>query len=413
MARFWIILGLLLAALAAPDARAQQLQHWTREDAEALLQVARGVADEGLDPADYFVARLGQALTSGDDSLDAAATDTFFRLVHDFDQGHAGEAARLSWHIADRSSVGARPEDMLAQALRSHSVAASLVSLLPQHKEYQALKAALARTPRSDRESIARLRANLERWRWMPRDLPDRYLLVNVPAFELAVVERGETIARHRIIAGKVDTPTPQFDTTATGVIFNPWWDVPQSIIAESVGKLVRTNPAGARAKGYVSTRSRGGLHVRQKPGPGNALGQMKLVMPNPYTIYIHDTPSKPLFDEAVRAFSHGCIRTQNPFDLAVILLDGNSAWTRARIDRVVGTRVTTTVSFARPIPVYVAYFTAQLDGHGELVSYPDIYRRDGAVIAALTDRAARNASGAGERAGVSECSAAATAAPA
>lgn len=412
MVRLCIILGLLLTALLAPDAKAQPLQRWTREDAEALLQVANGVADEGLDPADYSVDRLRQALASGGNSLDAVATGAFLRLAHDFDRGHAGRAGRLSWHVADKSAVSAPPEAMLSQALQAHSVATSLVALLPQHKEYVALKTALASTPRSDRIAIARLRANLERWRWMPRDLPDRYLLVNVPAFELSVVEGGETVARHRIIVGKVNTPTPQFDTTATGIIFNPWWDVPQSIIAESVGRLVRTNPSGAKAKGYVSTRSRGGLQVRQKPGPGNALGQMKLVMPNPYTIYIHDTPSKPLFDEAVRAFSHGCIRVQDPFDLAARLLEGKAGWDKAHIDRVVGSRVTTNVALDRPIPVYVVYFTALLGREGQLVSHPDIYRRDAAVISALTDREARNASG-GERAGVSECSAAATAAPA
>lgn len=409
MAHFSIILGLLLATLAAPAASAQEPLRWTTADAEALLRVADGVTDEGLDPADYFVERLRRALVSGDQSLDAAATDTFLRLAHDFDHGRSGSIARWAWHVADQPAVDARPEELLPRALGTHSVAASLGSLLPQHKEYRALKAALAATPRSDSAAIARLQANLDRWRWMPRDLPDRYLLVNVPGFELSVVERGETVARHRIIVGKVNTPTPQFGTTATGLIFNPWWDVPQSIIAESVGKLVRTNPAGAKAKGYVSTRSRGRLHVRQRPGPGNALGQMKLVMPNPHTIYIHDTPSKPLFDEGVRAFSHGCIRIQNPFDLADRLLEGKSGWDKARIDRVINGRVTTSVAFDRPIPVYVVYFTALLDRQGQLVSYPDIYRRDGAVIAALTGRAARTAS----RGGVSECSASATAAPA
>jgi murein L,D-transpeptidase YcbB/YkuD len=276
----------------------------------------------------------------------------------------------------------------MANALARHAVDEALFSLLPQNAEYIRLKAQLAATPARDKATVERLRANLERWRWMPRNLGRRYIIVNVPAFELILVEDDKIIARHRVIVGKKSTPTPQFGAMVTGVILNPWWDVPQSIIAESVGRLVRTNPAGARAKGYVTSRSSGGrLSVRQTPGPNNALGHMKLEMANPFTVYIHDTPSKPLFDEDVRAFSHGCIRADGALDFAATLLVSQSGWDRAAIDRIVQTRSTTKINLQQSIPVFVGYFTASVDQYGEVASYPDIYGRDGPVVAALVDR--------------------------
>jgi murein L,D-transpeptidase YcbB/YkuD len=165
-------------------------------------------------------------------------------------------------------------------------------------------------------------------------------------------------------------------------VLLNPTWYVPQSIVAESIGKLVRTQPQLARRRGYIVSED----GIRQSPGPHNALGQLRLEMPNPYTVYIHDTPTKALFDEEVRAFSHGCIRTQDPLGLAAHLLSGSS-WDRARIDRVVQSRVTTEVPLARQVPVYVAYFTAATDASGQVASYPDLYGRDPIVVQSLIDR--------------------------
>jgi murein L,D-transpeptidase YcbB/YkuD len=172
-----------------------------------------------------------------------------------------------------------------------------------------------------------------------------------------------------------------------TGVIFNPPWNVPQSIVAESVGSLVRNSPATARARGYTWSYSGGALRVTQQPGPQNALGQMKLDMPNPYTVYLHDTPSKALFDQEQRALSHGCIRTDKPFDLAEQLLR-DAGWNRAMIDDAVAKRRTQRVALAQPLPVYVIYMPAYVAADGSVSYFGDPYSLNGAVNRLLDDRA-------------------------
>jgi murein L,D-transpeptidase YcbB/YkuD len=377
-----------IAAAGAQTLSSPATPQWTAEDAQALVDEVEQIGTEGLDPNDYEPAKLRAAVASGNRS--DVATATFLHLATDLSQGHVRGAYRMAWHIPDPPLDKAGQQTLLSQALATHKVRETLDALLPAHPEYAALKKALAATPKQDRATIVTLRANLERWRWMPHDLGPRYILVNVAAFELELVENDCAVDRHKLIVGKTSTPTPQFATRATGLILNPWWDVPGSIVAESVGKLVRTNPRAARAHGYVWS----GGKIRQAPGPGNSLGQMKLVMPNPFTVYIHDTPSKPLFDQEVRAFSHGCIRTQDPFGLAERLLAGTPGWDRARIDRVVASRVSTQVNFAQPLPVYVTYFTAATDETGTVRIHPDVYGRDKAVVGQLTDREVMNDGG-------------------
>ena len=361
---------------------------WTRSDAGELLQLIETVGSEGLDPADYEPGRLRSALQGGDPAaLDAVATALAVRLAGDFTAGHVSRESRISWHITGPSADPERLRGIVARSVAQHRITDGLRELLPRNPAYLALRTALANLAPSDVAGRELLRANLERWRWMPRDLGSRYLLVNVPSFTVDLVENGWSIAQHRIIVGKTSLPTPQFSATVTGVILNPWWNVPQSIIRESVGRLVRNHPARARAQGYVVTpRAGGGIQVSQGPGPKNSLGQMKLVMPNPFAVYLHDTPSKTLFEKPVRTFSHGCIRVDKAFDLAALLLRDVPGWDRAAIDRTVESRETTTISLPARMPVYVAYFTAVPDGAGGITRFDDIYDRDQAVIDRLTD---------------------------
>lgn len=387
---FRFMLSLLLLIIAGGSAaQAQTLANqWSRADAEELLGFVETIGAEGLDPRDYDPDHLRSAIASGDFLLlSAIAGDVFHHLATDLSQGHVRGGGRAGWHISGPTLTKTGAQALMAGALSSHKVGETLRWLLPRHESYAKLKAELAATPARDKAAIERLRANLERWRWMPRDLGRKYILVNVPAFELTLVEDEKVVDRRKVIVGKPVTPTLQFATSVTGVVLNPWWEMPQSIIAESVGKLVRTDPAGARAKGYVTSRAGGRLAVRQRPGPGNALGQMKLAMPNPYSIYLHDTPNKALFDEEVRAFSHGCIRTQDAVGFAFLLLSNQPQWNRERIDQVLATRATTTAPLDRPIPVYIGYFTAAIDTEGQVASYPDLYGRDGAIVAKLVDK--------------------------
>jgi L,D-transpeptidase YcbB len=211
----------------------------------------------------------------------------------------------------------------------------------------------------------------------MPRTLGARHVLVNVPAFTAALVDDGRVTARHRAVVGAVRTPTPQLNATITAVTINPWWTVPQSIIREQGGRF---------GGGYQVTRTANGISVRQPPGPRNALGRVKIEMPNEHAIYLHDTPSQALFGRPARAFSHGCIRTQNVRDFAALLLQPTGGWGREEIDAAIGTGRNQSVPVAAPIPVYIAYFTAAATSDGDIVRYNDVYGRDRPVRQALND---------------------------
>ena len=345
---------------------------WKRDSARDLLAFVEGIGAEGLDPADYRPERLREAIEADDDkALDLVATDMFLRVSADLALGHVRSDARIDWHTRDPDLDANKQMNLMRKAIADERVGETLAGLLPTHPQYAELKSVLAVTTEKAKQD--KIRLNLERWRWLPRDLGPRYVIVNVPAFTVALVENGQVIARHRTVVGAPKTATPQLMATATGVIINPWWEVPRSIAPEVRGK-----------KGYVTVPDGKGVRYRQPPGPGNALGRMKVVMPNNYAIYLHDTPSKALFNRASRAFSHGCIRTQNPLTFAELLLD-NPEWDRAAIDRAVAAGKTVQANASRPTPVYIAYFTAAAAaGSTELLSYNDVYGRDKPILAAL-----------------------------
>jgi murein L,D-transpeptidase YcbB/YkuD len=238
----------------------------------------------------------------------------------------------------------------------------------------------LAVTPKKDTATIDRIRINLDRWRWLPRDLGQKYVIVNVPAYMVALVEDGQVVARRRAVAGAVKTATPSLHATISGVIFNPWWEVPQSINDEVRGK-----------KGYVTVpNGEGKVRYRQPPGPGNALGRMKLVMPNPHAIFLHDTNAKGLFDKQARAYSHGCIRTEDALGFAQVLLEDTGKWDKAAIQKAIAAGKPVQADLAAPVPVYITYFTAAaISDKSEIIAYSDIYSRDKPVVTALNGAAA------------------------
>lgn len=362
---------------------------WSPTDLRELVEAIEEAPADGLDPADYDLPALNAAIASGDAMRIAPSASAHFQhLAGDRWEGHVRGKRRIGWHIVGPVADAAALAELEDAALRDHRVGTTLDALLPTSPEYHRLKLALAKTPASDRATRITLRANMERWRWVPRDPGARYLLVNVAGYTAELVDNGSIVSMHRIVIGKPAKSTPQFSTAVEGVIINPWWELPRSIVAEGVGSLLVKNPAKAKAQGYMRVKtSGGGTRVRQSPGPRNALGQMKLVMPNPYTVYLHDTPSKALFDETARAFSHGCMRVDRPFDLATALLAGTPGWDRTRIDSALASGKTIKADLTVPVPIYVVYFTVRADVDGTITRYPDVYGRDAVVVAALTDR--------------------------
>lgn len=217
--------------------------------------------------------------------------------------------------------------------------------------------------------------ANMERWRWLPRDMGDERIEVNIPDFELAVIRNNMVAHRTRVIVGKVETPTPIFSNAMKEIIVNPSWYVPQSIIQKEWG--------GGVGAGYQVSYRRGEMVVRQPPGPGNALGRIKFVFPNDYAVYMHDTPSRGLFAASHRAFSHGCMRVQEPFALAEAVLGPGSGWSESRVKKLIGASERY-INLPKPLPVHVEYFTAYVDEAGRLVQRPDLYGYSARVRRAL-----------------------------
>lgn len=346
---------------------------WPRALARDLLAYAERAGEEGLDPADYAPEALRTALAGRDQAaIDWAATDTFLRLSSTLALGTVPIEDRVDWHMKDPDLDGASQFALLEQAVATRDVRGVLDSLLPTNPQYAELKGVLAKAP--DEATADAARVNLERWRWLPRELGERYVIVNVPAYTVALIENGRVVARHRAVVGAPKTATPQLSAVATGVIFNPWWEVPASITPEVRGK-----------KGYVKVPTEGGgVRYRQPPGAGNSLGRMKVVMPNNYAIYLHDTPAKALFGRSARAFSHGCIRTQNALEFARLLL-GNPEWDKAKIDQTIASGKSVKAEATTATPVYIAYFTAAAaKNDAGIITYKDVYDRDKKVAAAL-----------------------------
>ena len=213
---------------------------------------------------------------------------------------------------------------------------------------------------------------NMERWRWMPEDLGDRYAVVNIAAFRLDVIEGDRSALAMKTVVGKDYTRTPFFAARITEVIVNPWWNVPDSIAVKELWPKQRRDPSYFAREHMVVTAGR----IRQRPGPWNALGRLKFNMPNRYNVYLHDTPAKQLFDRPFRAFSHGCIRLERPLDLALYLLRDQPRWTTVELTSDVERAIPLTI----PLPVYVLYWTAWVGDDGHMELHRDHYSRDAAL---------------------------------
>ena len=213
--------------------------------------------------------------------------------------------------------------------------------------------------------------ANMERWRWMPREMGGDRIEVNIPDYEVTVRVNDAIVHRARVVVGKADTPTPVFSNTMQFLIVNPYWNVPDSIIKKEMLPKLANDPNYLHRLGYEVVYKRGRMIVRQPPGERNALGRIKFMFPNDHAVYLHDTPSRALFASARRAFSHGCVRVDDPFRLAEVVL--GQGWSEARVKHLIG-GAERTVFLARPLPIHIEYFTAFVDDGGRLQVREDVY---------------------------------------
>ncbi len=220
--------------------------------------------------------------------------------------------------------------------------------------------------------------ANMERWRWMPTDFGSTHIRVNIPEFIARLTMDNKIVHKERVITGKRTQKTPSFSDEMETVVFNPYWNVPQSIIWNEMG--------GVAPNGYESRYVNGRVFIRQPPGPRNALGRVKFLFPNKHSVYLHDTPTKNLFNRSVRAFSHGCMRLRDPLKMAEFLLK-NENISRKEINKRVASRRNQRVELKTKIPTHVTYFTMWKNEDGSVSHFNDIYGHDKRVYAALAGR--------------------------
>jgi murein L,D-transpeptidase YcbB/YkuD len=374
-------------------------------EASDLIDAVHRAPEEGLDPQDYDLNALAQLRTEKSrnpfkrDALvpeqvaeaDLRLTYMFMRYATHLLQGRVEPSdVDAHWFGQQRQMdlVG-----LLDRALDSGEVGEALKSVLPRHAQYAALKQQLAHyREASNADRVSQIELNLERWRWLPEELGERYIIVNIPTFQLEAMEQGKVSLAMRVVAGNADeTPTPIFSDEMTEVVFSPYWNVPTSILRKETipavlqdpSYLYRNNLEVVRAGQVVSPDSVDWsdpdlrIQVRQRPGAKNSLGLVKFLFPNKFDVYLHDTPADSLFARAERDFSHGCVRVEKPVELAQWVLRDQPEWTPERIAAAMHAGQERHVALKRRIPVYLVYATAWVDEKGQLNFTDDLYGHD------------------------------------
>jgi murein L,D-transpeptidase YcbB/YkuD len=371
--------------------------------ASYLIELLESSKLDGLDPRQFKVNQLKRAVKTARDGSPGAISKAnglldraLLAYAEALRQAPAGE-----WIINDREAVPrTRPAtDLLAEAVSAPSLEAWIAAMPFMHHDYAGLRRALADAEqRGDRRSADLLRINLQRVRFLPAS--GRYVLVNTAAQRLYMYENGRVVDWMRVVVGTPKHATPMMAATIKFTALNPYWQVPADLTAERIApNVVKEGLSYLRRQGYVLLSDWGDgarpvdpstvnweavsagrvlVRLRQEPGPGNAMGKMKFMFPNPQGIYLHDTPNKELMTEEARLFSGGCVRLEDASRLAKWLHGRPLSWRGARTEQA--------VPLDRPVPVYLAYLTAVPSG-SEVVYYDDIYGKDRSQLAGETKR--------------------------
>jgi len=251
---------------------------------------------------------------------------------------------------------------------------------------------------------IDQIRVNMERARWIYRDLPDEFIVTDIAGFRAAIVKDGQVTWESAVQVGKPFRKTPVFEDTMKYIVINPTWTVPPTILAKDILPKIRKDPGYLKKKNMRvidrkgntidatsidwanTTRRNFPYMIRQDPGPKNALGRIKFMFPNKHAVYLHDTPYQSGFERTERAFSSGCIRVQKPIELAEILLNDPDKWSQEEIRKAIDSKVTITVKLEKQLPVFLLYWTVNSDD-GIFYFKPDVYSRDAGILAALNGK--------------------------
>ncbi len=401
--------------------------------ADSLVAEIRRGGEWGLDASAFDIPSV-RANGKGDGSRETLALEEAEISAAVLKYARHARGGRLEpstlTPFLDRKPPLYESKSLLNQIARAADPAAYLRDLHPQHPQFQKLrqkylaarsgvavattvdeppaaspgkgrgksKGAPARAPEA---SARRLLANMEQWRWMPNDLGNFYVWVNVPEYTVRVVANGQVIHTERVIVGKIDTQTPIFSHEMQQVIFHPFWGVPDSIKQNEILPSLQGS-GSVLAKHNLRIQSGGKdidprsvnwsaadirkYHVYQPPGGDNVLGVVKFRFPNKHDVYMHDTPTKGLFSNTVRTYSHGCMRVQNPVKLAQVILAEDKKMTSDQVRAMTapGAPENNQVNLTRRIPVHITYFTASVEDDGRLNTFNDVYGHEERIALGL-----------------------------
>jgi L,D-transpeptidase YcbB len=344
-------------------------------------------------------------------------------------RGGRADPLSLSRNL-DRKPHLLDPRSVIEAAATTDSPAAYLRALHPQHPQFERLRQAYLSLKRGDPAPVEQvvqqkgkgkstkkhatkapagpsartLLVNMEQWRWMPEDLGSFYVWVNIPEYTVRVVKSGHVVHSERVIVGRAKTPTPVFSHEMQQVIFHPYWGVPESIKKNEILPSLARGNMGVLERQNLRVSYRGRdinpatvdwtkadmrkFHVYQPPGSGNALGIVKFRFPNKHDVYMHDTPSRSLFNASARAFSHGCMRVRDPLKLAELVLAEDRGWTAGRVTAAVRNGPKDNqINLINKVPVHMTYFTAWVDDDGKVKTFADIYGHENRIALGISGK--------------------------
>lgn len=405
---------LLASALTQKFYRAN---HYTRvwidsggltQSADSMIHFIGSAKLHGLNSEDYHFGELIQLVQSPQENavrIELYLTDGFFAIHHHLKNGRL---QRRSFNLVNLDvAYDTSALSSLKKGLASNGIRIQLISQEPVHSQYHDLKATLEQILSSGKKDevtlkrIDQLIVNMERWRWQKKPVPERYIGVNVPSFQLKVVEGDSVVLESRVIIGRPETQTPELESVIRSFIIYPYWHVPRSILKEILPGIQK-DTSYLKKHNYQVLDQNGKLMdatkldwsafdhktfpyvLRQREGSENTMGVIKFVFNNNYNVYLHDTNARGLFRQQNRALSHGCVRVQKAVELARYLAKDDDTYVGPEdLDQYLIVQHKMTVDVVKPIPVLLQYFTAVREKDG-VVFYDDIYGKDREILNAL-----------------------------
>ena len=389
--------------------------------ADSLFRFIQCAAYHGLSPGDYHLKLITAILKEpyteiSASTIDVLFTDAFFTMYFHLKHGRLVKTSlkRITSFPVDPVNFG-----LLINAVQNNSVATLLIGQEPQHKEYKLLKKELAarlnilsgngyqkvlvgKRPGSLKMEIEIISLNMERWRWETYPLPDRLVKVNIPLYELQVLDCDSIALSSKVVVGARETPTPVLESLIECFTIYPYWHVPRKISVNELLPIIQKDTAYLRRNSFDVLDKKGKivdsrtiawkrLHadyfpyvLRQREGEENSLGIIKFRFDNPYAVYLHDTNAKRHFKQKDRALSHGCVRVEEAVGLAHYLVKGDSInFSSEDLDQYLSLKEQKEIDLMFPIPIHIKYFTYKVD-NGELTFLEDVYKRDSVMVAAL-----------------------------